>query len=111
MLFDYLVAKGYHVISASDGLQAIAQAQSDSPDLIIMDIQMSGMNGLEAIKRIRADPKQASTPIIALTALVIPGNKERCLAAGANDYLSKPINLKQLKLKIKNLLPCSPDEA
>ncbi|MEK8015552.1 MAG: response regulator [Candidatus Parabeggiatoa sp.] len=111
MLFDYLVAKGYHVISASDGAEAIAQAQSDSPDLILMDIQMSGMDGLEAIKRIRADPKQASTPIIALTALVIPGNKERCLAAGANDYLSKPINLKQLKQKIKNLLPCSPDEA
>jgi len=111
MLLDYLVANGYQVISARDGLQAVAQAQSDSPDLILMDIQMSGMDGIEAIQRIRADPKQASTPIIALTALVMPGDKERCLAAGANDYLSKPIGLKQLIQKIQNLLPCSTDEA
>jgi len=111
MLLDYLVANGYQVISARDGAEAVAQAQSDSPDLILMDIQMSGMDGLEAIQRIRADPKQASTPIIALTALVMPGDKERCLAAGANDYLSKPIGLKQLIQKIKTLLPCPTDEA
>jgi PAS domain S-box-containing protein len=107
MLFDYLVANGYQVISAYEGLQAISKVQSDNPDLILMDIQMSGMDGLEAIERIRAEPKQSKTPIIALTALVMPGDKERCLAAGANDYLSKPISLKQLRQKIDNLLPCA----
>ena len=66
------------------------------PDLVLMDIQMPEMDGLQAIKRLRADETTAVLPIIALTALAMPGDRERCLAAGADAYLSKPLSLKAL---------------
>jgi PAS domain S-box-containing protein len=96
LVSDYLLAQGYQVIVAQDGTEAVAQAQRARPDVILMDVQMPGMNGLEAIQHIRADPHLLTTPIIALTALAMPGDRERCLAAGANEYLSKPVNLKKL---------------
>ena len=93
---DYLEAKGYTVQIARNGREALAQAQSDLPDLILMDIQMPEMDGLQAIERLRAAEQTAVVPIVALTALAMPGDEERCLAAGANAYLSKPLSLKQL---------------
>jgi PAS domain S-box-containing protein len=101
---DYLNDKGYQVIGARDGLEAIEYALKQKPDLILMDIQMPGMSGLEAIQRIRAAPGFDSVPIIALTALAMPGDRERCLAAGANEYLSKPVSLKGLEQLIESLL-------
>jgi len=101
---SYLVAKGYRVISAKDGLEAIELTKSHRPDLILMDIQMPEMDGLEAIKQIRSNPDLAILPIIALTALVMPGDREKCLAAGANEYLSKPLKLRNLVNTIQQLL-------
>ncbi len=101
---SYLTAVNYQVIIAKNGEEAVAMAQSYSPDIILMDIQMPKMDGLEAISQIRSDPKVASIPIIALTALAMEGDRERCLAAGANEYLSKPIKLKQLVTVIKQIL-------
>jgi PAS domain S-box-containing protein len=101
---SYLEAKGYRVISAKDGLEAIELTKSHCPDLILMDIQMPEMDGLEAIKQIRSNPDLATLPIIALTALVMPGDREKCLAAGANEYLSKPLKLKNLVNTIQQLL-------
>jgi CheY-like chemotaxis protein len=66
------------------------------PDLVILDIQMPGMDGLETIHHIRADPAVGTVPIIALTALTLPGDRERCLAAGATAYLVKPVSLRVL---------------
>jgi len=90
---EYLNAKGFRVILASNGQDAINRARETQPDLIVMDIQMPGMSGLEAIREIRADSLIRSIPILALTALAMPGDRELCLKAGANEYLSKPIGL------------------
>jgi signal transduction histidine kinase/DNA-binding response OmpR family regulator len=95
---DYLLAKGYRVVVARDGAEAIERAGEERPELILMDIQMPGMDGLEATRRIRADAAQgvATVPIIALTALAMPGDRERCLEAGVDEYLSKPVSLGEL---------------
>ncbi|MBD2178962.1 PAS domain-containing protein [Pseudanabaena sp. FACHB-1998] len=105
---DYLEAKGYRLLLAKNGEEAIALAKSHQPDLILMDIQMPIMDGLEATKQIRLDPNLVNIPIIALTALAMVGDREKCLAAGANDYLSKPIKLKQLTHLVQSFLLPSP---
>ncbi len=102
-LLTYLEGQNYRVIVARNGFEAVAQAQAEKPDAILMDIQMPEMDGLEATRRIRSDhtPDVANTPIIALTALAMPGDKERCLTAGASAYLSKPVNFKDLARVLK----------
>lgn len=96
LLVDYLAKESYQIIIARNGQEVIALAQEEKPDLILMDIQMPGMDGLEATRRLRADAVFAATPIIIVTALAMPGDRERCLASGANEYLSKPLNLRRL---------------
>ncbi|MEH2175496.1 PAS domain S-box protein [Nostoc sp.] len=100
----YLESRGYQIILANNGQQAIDLVRVQCPDLIVMDIQMPGMDGLEAIRRIRNDRQFVHIPIIALTALAMPGDRETCLAAGANEYLTKPVKLKQLVTTIQQLL-------
>ncbi len=100
----YLKAKGYRLIVANNGQEAIDLANSRHPELILMDIQMPGVDGIQAIKQIRGNPRLVNIPIIALTALAMPGDRERCLGAGANDYLSKPVKLKELVAVIQKLL-------
>ncbi|MGD1951064.1 MAG: response regulator [Leptolyngbyaceae cyanobacterium] len=104
VLNSYLTAKGYRVRVANDGYQAISAVLANIPDLILMDIQMPRMDGLEAMQRIRREPTLTNIPIIALTALAMQGDRDRCLAAGANEYLSKPVNLGQLSITIEQLL-------
>jgi PAS domain S-box-containing protein len=101
---SYLRAKGYRILLAKDGEEAIALAKSENPNLILMDIQMPGMDGLEAMQQIRCDPNLVDLPIVALTALAMTGDRDLCLAAGANDYLTKPVKLKQLASTIQQLL-------
>ncbi len=93
---DYLAAAGYEMRLAVTGREVLEQVQAAPPDIILMDVQMPEMDGLEAIQRLRADPATAVIPIIALTALAMPGDRERCLAAGADDYLTKPVRLTTL---------------
>jgi PAS domain S-box-containing protein len=101
---DYLQYHGYTVVVASNGLEALVKAEESNPRLILMDIQMPVMDGLESMRRLRADPRFIITPIIALTALAMSGDRERCLEAGATDYLSKPVRLKELAERVKSLL-------
>jgi PAS domain S-box-containing protein len=103
-LSSYLTAKEYPLLLARNGQEAISLVQERQPDLILMDIQMPGMNGIEAIGHIRNTLKLVNCPIIALTALAMPGDRERCIEAGANDYLTKPVKLKQLVSRIQQLL-------
>ena len=104
-LTDFLRSRGYQVTNARSGAEAIAEAWEIGPALILMDIQMPGMNGLEAIRLLRARAETSTTPIIALTALAMPGDRERCLEAGANEYLTKPVKLGDLVRTIEGLLP------
>ncbi len=101
---DYLRACGYRLVAAHNGMEAIERARDSAPDLILMDVQMPGLDGLEAIRRIRLDPRTHGIPVITLTALAMPGDRARCLEAGANDYLSKPLSLKALKAAIERFL-------
>jgi CheY-like chemotaxis protein/anti-sigma regulatory factor (Ser/Thr protein kinase) len=101
---DYLENHGYEIVVARDGIEALEKAESLSPDMILMDIQMPAMNGLEAIAKLRANPRFSSIPIIALTALAMPGDRERCLEAGASDYMSKPVSLRMLFRSIQTSL-------
>ena len=102
---DYLRANNLRVIHARNGLEAVKMVREHIPSLVLMDIQMPLMDGLDAIAHLRADDQHAELPIIALTSRAMVGDRERCIAAGANDYLSKPVNMKQLVKTIHNHLP------
>jgi PAS domain S-box-containing protein len=104
VLSDYLGSQGYRLIVAQDGREAVKMATQQEPQLILMDIQMPVMDGLEAIQLIRTHQQLAKVPIIALTALAMPLDRDRCLAAGANQFITKPINLRQLNDVMQALL-------
>ena len=104
MVRDYLELAGYKVFTAQDGVDGIVQARHVKPDLILMDVQMPRMNGFETTRKLRSDPKFRYTPIIALTALAMPHDRERCLEAGMDEYISKPVNLKALVKIIQSCL-------
>ena len=90
---DVLLAKGYHTLAATTGEEAVALAVEHSPDLVLMDIQLPGIDGVAALGRLRADDRTASVPVIALTAQAMEGDRERFLAAGFDGYISKPVNI------------------
>ncbi len=92
---DYLQVRGYEVQIARTGHEVLERLAESTPDLVLLDIQMPGMDGLEVMQQVRANEQWRDLPIIALTALAMSGDRERCLAAGANEYLSKPIVLKR----------------
>jgi CheY-like chemotaxis protein len=101
---DYLEFRGYQISVAGNGLEALQLAEALLPDIILMDLQMPVMDGLESTRQIRANPRLASIPVIALTAMVMAEDIKKCQEAGANEYLSKPINLNQLIEMIERLL-------
>jgi CheY-like chemotaxis protein len=103
-LTECMTDEGYRLTVARNGLEALERVKEEQPALVLMDIQMPGMDGLEAMRRIRSEAHLADLPILALTALAMPGDRERCLAAGANDYMSKPFRMKQLISLIETYL-------
>jgi PAS domain S-box-containing protein len=106
MMLDYFRNQNYKIICARNGKETIELAEEKYPDIILMDIQMPVMDGIEASETIRKhkDEKVANIPIIALTALAMPGDRQKCLDVGMNDYVKKPVRLKQLVLKIEEIL-------
>lgn len=110
MLSRRLIRKGYEVSIAVDGAEGVAKAQSERPDLILMDMSLPIMDGWEATRQVKADPRTASTPVIALTAHAMAGDREKAVAAGCDDYDTKPVDLPRLLAKIEALLPKQEEE-
>lgn len=100
----FLQSRGWRVAQAFNGKEAIERAQALHPDIVLMDVQMPVMNGLEAMRCLRDDASHRDLPIIALTSLAMPEDEEQCRAAGADTYMTKPVNLKGLEQTIRKLL-------
>jgi len=103
MLKNRLTRAGFTVIIATDGAQGVAKASSEQPDLILMDLSLPVLDGWEATRQIKAAPYTKHIPVIALTAHAMAGDREKALAAGCDDYDTKPIELPRLLGKIKAL--------
>jgi CheY-like chemotaxis protein len=104
MLSRRLLRKGFEVVMAVDGGQAVTMAESERPDLILMDMSLPVIDGWEATRRVKASETTGHIPIIALTAHAMSGDREKALNAGCNDYDTKPIEMPRLLEKIDALL-------
>jgi two-component system, cell cycle response regulator DivK len=100
MLSRRLIRKGYEVVMALDGLQAVEMAASEQPDVILMDMSLPGLDGWEATRQIKAAAPTSTIPVIALTAHAMSGDREKALEAGCDDYDTKPIDLPRLLEKV-----------
>jgi two-component system, cell cycle response regulator DivK len=98
---DVLQASGYRTLEATTGGRAVELVIEHGPDLVLMDIQLPDIDGLEALDRLRADERTASVPVLALTAQAMEGDRERFLAAGFDGYLSKPVNIAEFVATVK----------
>jgi len=96
---------GFQLVIATDGVQAVAMAAEESPDLILMDLSLPVMDGWEATRRIKAAPDTRHIPVIALTSHAMAGEREKALAAGCDDFDTKPVELARLVGKIRALVP------
>ncbi len=108
MLTRRLGRKGYEVVVAGDGEQGVAMARSEAPGLILMDLSLPALDGWEATRRIKAAPETRDIPVIALSAHAMAGDREKALAAGCDDFDTKPVELDRLLGKIRALLPGEP---
>ena len=104
MLSRRLKRKGFEVILAEDGEQGIAMTIAENPELVLMDMSLPVIDGWDATKQIKANPQTKNIPIIALTAHAMSGDREKAIAAGCDDYDTKPIELERLLAKIETLL-------
>lgn len=104
MLMRRLARRGYEVVSAVDGGEGVALARSESPDLILMDMDLPVVDGWEATRQLKAAPETRVIPIIAITAHAMVGDREKAIAAGCNDYDAKPIDFPRLLDKIEAIL-------
>ena len=100
-----LLRRGYEIVLAVDGTEGVEVARVEAPDLILMDMSLPGIDGWEATRRLKGDPETRATPIIALTAHAMASDRDTALAAGCDDYDTKPIDLDRLLPKIRALLP------
>jgi two-component system cell cycle response regulator DivK len=103
---DVLQASGYGTLEASTGEDAVRLARSYSPALVLMDVQLPGIDGVEALSRLREDERTASIPVLALTAQAMSGDRERFLGAGFDGYLSKPVDVLELIQAVKDHCDC-----
>ena len=101
---DVLTAKGYRLAEAETGEDGVRLAREQGPDLVLMDIQLPGINGIEALRRLRADPATASIPIVAVTASAMTQDRQKILAAGFDAYQSKPLSIRPFLELVRDVL-------
>ena len=101
---DTLQVKGYQTIEAETGEEGVRLAHERQPALVLIDIQLPGINGVEALKRLRADPVTSSTPVIAITASVMTQDRTRIMAAGFDGFQGKPISVRELLATVRGIL-------
>jgi two-component system cell cycle response regulator DivK len=104
MLSRRLIRRGYEVALALDGEQGLAMARTEAPALILMDMSLPGMDGWEATRQLKAASETSAIPVIALTAHAMAGDREKAIAAGCDDFDTKPVDLERLLQKIETLL-------
>jgi two-component system cell cycle response regulator DivK len=105
ILRDLLTSAGYEVIEATTGEDAVTSAETQAPDLILMDIQLPGIDGYEATRRIKANPRLRQIPLIVVTSYALSGDDAKAYSAGANAYVSKPFSPRALLAKVREYLP------
>ena len=105
---DVLQSRGYATLDAVTGEEGVRLAKEKTPDLVLMDIQLPGINGIEALRLLRADPETARVPIVAFTASVTPTDRTQITQAGFDGFLSKPINLKEFLETVQQVLESRP---
>jgi two-component system cell cycle response regulator DivK len=104
ILRDLLTSVGFQLLEAEDGVQGVAAAEAQRPDLILMDIQMPIMDGYEATRRLKANPALRGIPVIVVTSYALSGDEEKARAAGCDDYITKPYSPRQLLAKVNEHL-------
>lgn len=104
---DVLQSKGYATLEAATGEEGVRMALAHQPDLVLMDIQLPGINGMEALRQVRAAPGCGRIPVVAFTASVTPTDRSQISAAGFDGFISKPINLKEFLETVRRLLEAS----
>lgn len=102
---DLMHFRGYRVVEAMDGEEALAAAERERPDIILMDVQLPRVSGLEAARRIKAREDLRHIPIVAVTSFALSGDEQKALAAGCDGYIAKPYKPRELLKLIQNLLP------
>lgn len=100
----FLQSQGYATIEATNGIDGVKTAENEVPNLILMDIQMPEMDGMQALERLKSNPATDNIPVVALTGYAAKGDRERLMAKGFDDYLSKPLDLVFLLEKVRELL-------
>jgi CheY-like chemotaxis protein len=104
LIVKILTREGHETVEAESGEEAVRLSSEVSPDLILMDVELKGMDGLSATTKIKADPATRHIPVVALTAYAMVGDRERAMAAGCDGYLSKPINVRELPRQVGGFL-------
>jgi two-component system cell cycle response regulator DivK len=105
ILRDLLTSGGYEIVEATTGPEGVSMAERERPNLILMDIQLPGMDGYEVTRRIKADPAFRAIPVIAVTSYALSGDEDKARAAGCDAYVTKPFSPRQLLAKIREHLP------
>lgn len=111
LVVDVLTASGYVVREAKDGVDLLERVRRERPGLIILDLQLPGIDGFTLARQLKGDPETQGIPILAVSAYALPDDRRRALAAGCDGYLAKPVNIRELTETVAHMLRCDPSSS